>query len=226
MYKGCVCCLRIFATADFHGNAEAFRKTALKAKQSHANVVVVCGDVTHFGSLQQAKKLLSLLSISCPVLFVPGNLDPPTLTDEEIETVESIHGKCKRINNINFIGIGGSSPCPFYTPFELTEAEIASVLEQSFSICKTKQKTVLVSHSPPKNTWVDIAFTGDHVGSSSITKFIEEKKPILVLCGHIHEATGIDRINDTIVVNPGPAKHRHCAVIDLNRNINVKLERL
>ncbi|MDH5494886.1 MAG: metallophosphoesterase [Candidatus Bathyarchaeota archaeon] len=42
--------MRILATTDFHGNAEAFRKTTLKAKLYHVDVVVVCGDITHFGS--------------------------------------------------------------------------------------------------------------------------------------------------------------------------------
>lgn len=222
-----VCYLRILATTDFHGNAEAFRKTALKARQSRADLVVVCGDITHFGSLQQAKELLSpLFTAQCLVLFVPGNCDPPTLTEEKIETIESIHGECKQIDNINFLGIGGSSPTPFDTPFELTETEIAHILEQGFNSCQTKHQIVLVSHSPPKNTKVDLTFTGEHAGSVSVRKFIEKTNPKLVLCGHIHEATGTDKINNTTIINPGPARHGHYALIDLNKTINTKLNNL
>lgn len=222
-----VCYLRILATSDFHGDAEAFRKTALKAKLHHIDVVVVCGDITHFGSLQQSKELLSpLLTIQCPVLFVPGNCDPPTLTEEKIETIESIHGKCKQVGNVNFLGVGGSSPSPFDTPFELTETEIAHILEQGFNSCQSKRQIVLVSHSPPKNTKVDIAFTGEHAGSISVRKFIEITNPTLVLCGHIHEATGTDKINNSTIVNPGPARHGHYALININAHKKIKLNNL
>ena len=209
-----MCCLKILATADFHGSAEAFQKTALKAKQSHANVVVVCGDITHFGSLRQAKELLSsLLNIQSQVVFVPGNCDPPVLAEEKVDTIEPIHGRCRQIGNICFLGVGGSSPSPFDTPFELTETEIAEILEQGLNSCQTIREIILVSHSPPKDTKVDVAFTGEHVGSYSVRGFIEEMKPTLVICGHIHEAVGIDRINNTIIVNPGPAKKGYYALI-------------
>lgn len=214
-------------TTDYHGNAEAFRKTVFKARENHVNVVVVCGDITHFGSLQQAKELLSLLEdLQLPVLFVPGNCDPLALTEANIGKVESIHGKCKQIGKINFLGVGASSPSPFDTPFELTETEIANIIEQGFDACQTENGAILVSHSPPKNTVVDVAFTGEHVGSISVRDFIEKTNPELVLCGHIHEATGVDRINDTIIVNPGPARHGKCALIDFDKSINVRLDQL
>jgi len=219
--------LRVLATADFHGNAEAFRITALKAKQIHANLIVVCGDITHFGSLQQSKRLLSSLKDAlCPVLFVPGNCDPPALAKEKIETIESIHGKCRRVGDLNFLGVGGSSPSPFGMPFELTETEISNILEQGYKSCQNMSKTLLVSHSPPKNTLVDVIFTGEHAGSNSVREFVERANPMLVLCGHIHEASGTDRINNTIIVNPGPARNRCYALVDLNEDINVILDRL
>jgi len=219
--------LRILAATDFHGDIGAFRKFAFKAKRSHVDVIAVCGDVTHFGSMQQAKELLAtLLAVQSSVLFVPGNCDPPALAEEKIETIESIHGKCKQIGNINFFGAGGSSPSPFDTPFELTETEIANILEQGYNACQAKHRTILISHSPPKNTKVDVTSAGEHVGSLSVREFIEKTNLDLVLCGHIHEATGIDRINDTIIVNPGPARHGKCALIDFSESINVKLDHL
>jgi len=219
--------LRILATTDFHGNAEAFRKTVSKAKETRADIIVVCGDVTHFGPLTQAKELLSLLAkASCSILFVPGNCDPPTLAEENIEGAKSIHGKCKQVGDVCFLGLGGSSPSPFDTPFELSEAKIANILEEGFKNCQERCNLVLVSHPPPKDTKVDVAFTGEHVGSFSVREFIEKRKPKLVICGHIHEAVGIDKINDVLMVNPGPARHRQCALIDLNKNIKIKLDNL
>ena len=219
--------LIILATTDFHGDIMALRRTALKASQNDVSVVIVCGDITHFGSLQRARELLSILnSAPCPVLFVPGNCDPPELAEENIEAIECLHGKCRQIDNINFFGAGGSSPTPLDTPFELSETEIADILKQGFEACQNKCKTVLVSHSPPKNTSLDITFTGEHVGSSSVKEFIEKKSPQLVLCGHIHEAVGVDKIKHTIVVNPGPARHGQCVLIELSEKVNAKFTRL
>jgi len=43
-----------------------------------------------------------------------------------------------------------------------------------------------------------------HVGSESVRKIIEEYQPILCACGHIHESRCIDKIGETIIVNPSP----------------------
>ncbi|UCE95973.1 MAG: metallophosphoesterase family protein [Candidatus Bathyarchaeota archaeon] len=220
--------MRILATTDFHGHYEVFQKITLKATRDNANVIVISGDVTHFGSKQLARELLSsmLSDNMCPVLFVPGNCDPPALAEEKIGTIESIHAKCKRIGDFNFLGVGGSSPSPFDTPFELTEKEISDILEEGLKTCQVKCRTILVSHSPPKDTLVDVVFNGEHVGSSNVRDFIERERPNLVLCGHIHEAIGTDKIGETVVVNPGPARHEYCALIDLNNSIDVTLDRL
>jgi len=217
--------LRVLATTDFHGNIEAFLKTSQKARAVSADVVIVCGDVTHFGLLQQARELLShLQDMKMPTLFVPGNCDLPMLADEMMGNVESIHGRCRAIGDFNFLGVGGSSPSPFNTPFELNEVEIASILEKAISNCPTQLRTIVVSHSPPRDTKIDIAFTGEHVGSQNVREFILRKRPELLLCGHIHEAKGMDRIGETLIVNPGPARHGNCAVIDLDKTTDVEFD--
>ena len=50
------------------------------------------------------------------------------------------------------------------------------------------------------------------------------KKPLLVVTGHIHEARGIDKIDETIIVNPGPAHMVRYAIIELGEKIHVKLK--
>lgn len=218
--------LRILATSDFHGRLDAFHRTVQKAKEIEATIVIVIGDITHFGSFQQGRELLSLLRLrEPPVYFVPGNCDPPELIEVKMENIKSIHGICERIGEINFIGVGGSSPSPFNTPFELSEIDIATLLERTSSRCQAGE-TCLVTHSPPRNTKTDITHLGEHAGSSSIRSFIETMRPILVLCGHIHEACGIDKIGETTIVNPGPAQHGRCTIVDLNGCIKVKLESL
>ena len=141
----------------------------------------------------------------------------------DVEGARCLHGAYERYGDFVFIGVGGSIKSPFHTPFELTENEIMNVLKKGIDRSLTNYRCVLVSHNPPKNTKVDVTYTGDHIGSLSIRQFIEEIKPSIVFCGHVHESRGIDQIGDTLVVNPGPARHGYYAIADFNRKIEVKL---
>ena len=71
---------------------------------------------------------------------------------------------------------------------------------------------------PPYNTKLDNIGCG-HVGSQSIRDLIEEFNPALVLCGHVHEARGIDRINETTIVNPGVFAYGELAIVSDEKNV-------
>ena len=219
--------LRVFLASDFHGSIKAFREAASKAEDVQADVVVVCGDITHFGSVQEARALLSpLVDLRLPVLFVPGNCDPPSLIGVDMEGARCIHGLCETYGDLTFLGVGGGLISSFQTPFEITEEEILDVLTRGFIQASNGRRLVLISHNPPKDTKIDRLHTGRHIGSISVRRFIEEKKPAVVFCGHVHEARGIDHIGETILVNPGPARHGHYALADFNEKIEVRLDYL
>ncbi|MFH1249158.1 MAG: metallophosphoesterase [archaeon] len=77
------------------------------------------------------------------------------------------------------------------------------------------KKTIFVIHSPPYSTVLDIAgrYEGwHHVGSLSISKFIEQQQPLASLHGHIHESPIISgqysqKIGKTFCFNPGSDKY-------------------
>jgi len=214
--------------SDFHGSVEASRRGTLKAKQIGADVVIVCGDTTHFGSFKDAEKVLSpLTALKLPVLYVPGNCDPPSLIEKEIEDVQCIHGKCQTIGNLSFIGAGSVPADRVHpSPFEISDEEIYVALTQALKQCKSLHSVIVVSHSPPIDTKLDIAYFGGHVGSSSLRYFIEQNRPSVVFCGHIHESRGIDYIGETVIANTGPARHGYCAIANLNDKIEIKLDSL
>jgi len=216
--------MKLLVTADFHGSIEAACTVSAKAKQLGVDIITICGDITHFGTVKDAERILApLIALKLPTLYVPGNCDPAQLAEVQIAGAFNLHGQCKNFNHVSFIGVGGAPASPYYSWFELSETQITNTLEQSVSGCSTNRWLVVISHSPPRDTAVDLASSGDHAGSTSIRAFIEDKKPSVVFCGHIHEATGIDRIGNTIVVNSGSARHGKCAVADLNDRIEVKL---
>ena len=220
--------MKILAVTDFHGSLEASKRTALKAKNIDADVVVVCGDVTHFGSIEDAEKVLSpLAALKLPVLYVSGNCDPPSLIEREIRGVQCVHGKCQAIGNLSFLG-AGSVPVDRVnpSPLEVSEEEILAALTQGLRQCASSRSVVVVAHSPPLNTKLDIAHFGGHVGSPGLRHFIEENQPSVVFCGHIHEARGIDNIGDTVVANTGPARHGYCAIASFDKKVEVQLDHL
>lgn len=205
--------------SDFHGDIKAFQGASFQAEDDHADIVVVCGDITHFGSLCEAKNLLStLVRLRVPVYFVPGNCDPASMTGVDFEGVRCIHGVCQIHEDLMFIGVGGSLISPFQTNFELSEKEIEEVLNQGFKQVQSRRWLILVSHNPPNDTKVDVTYSGEHIGSISLRRFIEDKKPSIVFCGHVHESRGIDHICDTIIMNPGSAKDGYYALADFNEN--------
>ena len=122
---------------------------------------------------------------------------------------------------MKFLGFGGAAT-PFNTIFEPSEDDIKKSLDRMSKEVK-KQNFVLVVHNPPKNTKLDLISNGDHVGSDSIRKFIEEKQPLVSISAHIHESTGIDKIGNTIVFYPGPFYDGKYGIVEI-KGSNVKCE--
>ncbi len=211
--------MQIAAITDLHGRTITDVKRIEKLQQS--DLLIIIGDITHFGDRKAAEKVLDVLqTINKSIIAVHGNCDYDSVNYLLTTTGISVHNEMKTINDINIYGIGGCTRSPFNTPQEYTENEITDFLKNF----KTSNDhwNILVSHSPPYNTKVDRTFMGLHVGSKAVRKFIEIRKPDLVLCGHIHEARGVDTVNDTIVINPGPFPD-HIAFISIKDKISYEL---
>ncbi len=84
---------------------------------------------------------------------------------------------------------------------------IAAALDELATLSPPGQ-TLLVSHSPARDTRCDLTAGRNHVGSRALRSYVERHQPPLVLSGHIHESPRIsgtwrDLIGATTVVNPG-----------------------
>ncbi len=220
--------MRILATSDFHGSVEAAEKAALKAKSIKADIVLACGDITHFGTPENAREvLMPFIEQKLTVLYVPGNCDPPALLNEKIEGALMTHGKCEVFGTYGFIGAGAIPVDRVHpNPLEVNDEEIMTALSKGMNLCGSKHSLIIVSHSPPAYTRLDKAFFGGHVGSPLLRQFIEKYAPIAVFCGHIHESKGMDRIGKTVIVNTGPARHGNCVVADLNGKVEMQADSL
>lgn len=207
-------------------------RVAKFARENRINSVIVLGDLSGYGRFrnfemnrEDANHILEILN-GFEILAIPGNCDSiPTLELFEKNGV-SIHNKIKTIDNTSIAGFGGSSPTPFETPFELSESEIYDKLKKLLMGVRTK-KTILVLHSPPKNTNCDITGNGSHVGSESVRKIIEEFQPNLVVSSHVHESAGTkDMIGDTEIANIGPISGGNVGIIEIGTEIKIELMKI
>ena len=206
--------MKILAISDIHGK---HMKIIEYIKKNHVDLIIITGDITNFGPCELAEEILNQISsFSIPVLAIPGNCDPIDLYGNiDNSNAINIHGRSVTIRNIGICGFGGSNPTPFNTPLEFNEVEIYDEAKKVMESIKDHKITIFVTHAPPIGTKTDILPSGEHVGSESIRRVIEEFQPSLNICGHIHESMGMDEIGETKVINPGMLSNGHVCLITI-----------
>ncbi|MBI2675400.1 MAG: metallophosphoesterase [Candidatus Aenigmarchaeota archaeon] len=211
--------MRILVIADVHGQYKKLRKLVSKIKEPF-DMVVTPGDITDMYSLPSEFTQLDianlvvqcLLSMGKPLLAVPGNHDPYEILDIFEEYGVNLHAAARKMNGIMFMGYGGAAT-PFNTHFEPGEEEIKKHLFGLSS--NVKEDFILIVHNPPKGTKVDATADGKHVGSEVIRNFILEKKPLLAISAHIHEAAGTDRLGETTLFYPGVCHEGNYGIVEI-----------
>lgn len=207
--------MKILAVGDIHGK---YMKIIRYIKENPVDLIIVTGDITHFGPPELGEEILNeISSFNVPVLAIPGNCDPINLYGNIDNSMAiNIHGRSVTIKNIGICGFGGSNPTPFNTPLEFEEVEIYDQARTALETIKDHKITLFVTHAPPYGTKTDILPSGEHVGSEALRKLIEEFRPSINICGHIHEAKAIDEIGTTKVVNPGMLSEGSACIINID----------
>ncbi|MDB5388268.1 MAG: phosphoesterase [Planctomycetaceae bacterium] len=192
--------MRLLLFSDLHCDATAARRLVEMARD--VDVVIGAGD---FANQHRGLKicLKVLRDITKPAILVAGNNES---TDElrdacdDWPSAQILHGTTHTVAGVAFFGLGGGIPT---TPFgdwsyDFTDSQATELLRD----CPAQ--FVLVTHSPPQG-WVDVASSGQHLGSPAIRDAILRLKPTLVVCGHIHGSAGQQtRHANTAIVNAGP----------------------
>lgn len=195
--------MKILALTDIHSRYSSM--DAIGDDLRASDVVLLPGDLTMFGKREGAIEVLDAVrAYNDSIYAVMGNCDFP-----EVETYLREGGLCLHrghavFDGVVFVGLGGSLACPIPTLNEWTEEETAEHLDAAVAGVPKGMPMVLVSHQPPKDTAVDLAAIGKHVGSEAVRAFIEKHQPLVCFSGHIHEAQGMDTIGNTKLINPGP----------------------
>ena len=137
--------------------------------------------------------------LGCSLAFVPGNHD---LRDASTD-IDGVNcdGRIVDIAGLRVAGFGGAGPTLFGFPYEWTEAEADEMLRSLLD--GVAPPDILISHTPPARTGLDRTAGGDHVGSESVRRWIATARPRLFVCGHIHEAWGVEHVEGVPCLNAG-----------------------
>jgi uncharacterized protein len=156
-----------------------------------------------------------------PVYFMLGNDDPVELAEMLDEAPWGTHceGKVLWIDDRHeMISWGYSNVKPWHTYREQDEDKLlASITELADQVTRPEM-AIYNLHVPPLGTQLDDAPKLDEnlvvqsvlgqvqyapVGSSAVRALEQERQPLLGLHGHIHESSGIRRLDRTMIINPG-----------------------
>ena len=205
--------MKIVAFADVH---DAFDNvTQVLRHETPFDVAIIAGDITTAGSPADAEYAVTCWRPLAPQLYaVAGNMDSPQIDRTLDQLGVSLNACCRRVGDVAFFGCS-AAPISIGTPYEIPESELVARAERGLARSDGAGRFVFVPHTPPFGV-VDVLRSGAHVGSRLIAAFVERVQPVLVLCGHIHEARGQQRMGKSLVINCGPASHGHYAVVELS----------
>ena len=198
--------MKFLVITDLHQNEPAVDWINDLAVKNDVRAILFLGDVTDMGTCEDGRKILA--KFKKETYFIPGNCDPKDISEKNSDVIRDVHGKAFEIDGIRFAAFGGSNPTIFNTPCEYDEDVITSKLEAISS-----NGMILMTHAPSYGI-LDHIPNGMSVGSKAILGIVKKYRPIVALSGHIHEDVGMQTIDGTLFINPGPARDGHAVLLE------------
>lgn len=189
--------MRLLIFSDIHGDIQTLERLVA----TEADYYIAAGDLTSWGrGLDRCGEVLR--DRGDRVWVLPGNHESSEQVAELCRKfrLRDFHERTFQAGGYQVAGLGYSNPTPFHTPGEYSEEELASRL----AVFAEMKPLVLICHCPPLGTPLDRVREGVHAGSRAVREFIERCQPEYFICGHIHEAEGVEvTLGKTQAVNAG-----------------------
>ena len=209
---------------DVHDRFEAVPKAI--ADIGGIDLLIVGGDITTGGSPDDAETAIEQWRPLAPrLLALAGNMDSAVIDARLAELGVGLDARGVVFGEVGVCGVSAAPISPLRTPYELDDEELERRVESAFAAVAECRIRIFCPHAPPEGTACDRLRDGRHVGSVVVRRAVEREQPDLVLCGHIHEARGVDKIGRTRIVNPGPVAAGHYAAVDVDGELSVSLDR-
>jgi uncharacterized protein len=213
--------MKFLVISDMHG--EYGRLESLDEEFRSVDAVLFAGDFAKFGHTETGRPALEALCKKHELIYsVIGNCDEPAFLEEVEKKDICVQGCLLYHEELVFAGSGGGSKFTGTTPNERTDEELVSDLKiiDDSAGCGADENghwnnLILITHNPPKDTKCDQVAPGVHAGSPLLRKFVEEKQPLAVITGHIHEGIAIDMIGSSTIINPGPFAEGYYALMEV-----------
>jgi Icc-related predicted phosphoesterase len=210
--------MKVIALTDIHG-AYA-RAEEILAREAPFDAILVGGDLTTRGTAREAEEAIRRLGASrTPVLAIAGNMDSTEVEEAMGRVGTLLDGHGAILQGVGFFGVSGAPVSPMQTPYEIPEEEIMKRAEAGWGELAGAKRRIFVPHAPPRDTRLDIIHGGKHAGSSAVRRFIEARQPDAAICGHIHEARGLDTLGATQMMNCGPVQRGFYGILTLGDTI-------
>ena len=102
-----------------------------------------------------------------------------------------------------------------------SEEDVYRTLAEAYQHVSGTKFKIIITHQPPLGLR-DTLYNGRSSGSVSLRRFVEEYRPQLLLCGHIHEDRGEASSGYTTILNVGELGRGYAALIELGETIEVE----
>jgi Icc-related predicted phosphoesterase len=203
--------LRIAAAADLHYNraSKAHLQPLFSQASTAADVLLLCGDLTDYGHVEEAQVLAEDIRshAKIPVVAVLGNHDFETgHATEIIDTLEKVgvhvlDGESVEIEGVGFAGVcgfgGGFGQLmldpwgePLIKAFVQEAVDQSVRLERALSRLHTKQRVALLHYAPIKATILnEDPELFPFLGCSRLEDPLNRFKVDVVFHGHAHNGT-------------------------------------
>jgi Icc-related predicted phosphoesterase len=212
----------ILCTGDI-GRADKIRDLQFgKAKSTPASIRAAESEIITTATAYL--KVLVKVAGTKPVLLVLGNVEnvvPERHTKikavlKRFPTVQLIDYRVVTVQGIRVAGVPYFADESWATTFMPTSAPLKKrATRDTAKVTKFlagKRYDVLLTHIPPygvldlvENDVVPKHWLGKRAGSKAIRKAVLATKPRLVVCGHMHENLGAEKLGKSLVMNLGEA---------------------
>lgn len=213
--------LRIAAVADIHfphGTDASTVPALLKAAES-ADVLLLCGDLTHHGLVDEAVGLARLFAkVPIPILAVLGNHDFHSDQQEEIRralrdsTIQVLDGDGVEVRGVGFAGVKGFGSGfgrrvlepwgePVVKQFVREAVEESLKLGAALAQLQVERRVAVLHYAPVAETVEgEPAEIQPFMGSSRLEEPINRLQACAVFHGHAHHGRAEGRTSTGIPV--------------------------
>lgn len=212
--------MRIYATADIHGQKRRIALIRENIFRHKPDVLVIAGDISNV--VHPARIIAQLDDMPVPVLAIRGNTDLARMDHlmEAHPNISSLHLREVFVNGACFTGVSGTIPLPFHSKISFREESLMKKLEPL-----VKSGSVVLAHPPPYRV-LDEVLGRFHAGCRRLHKMLLARQPALLICGHIHERRGTAFVGKTLVVNCSMGRTGAGAMITFDPNQETTVEML